>query len=138
MRFHLLTPEIRELIHEGRHEDLVEVLQDMHPSDAATILEGLEIEELAAVLAHMPSDLERDMFGYLSPEVQEDYIDGAGRERVQHVLQGMLSDDRAEFLDRLDDSVRRRLIPLLSAAARATAASASSSSAPGCAASAAI
>ena len=35
MRFHLLTPEIRELIHEGRHEDLVEVLQDMHPSDAA-------------------------------------------------------------------------------------------------------
>jgi len=118
MRFHLLTPEIRELLLEERYADLVEVLQDMHPSDAATVLDGLEVDELAAALEHMPPDLERDLFGYFSPEVQEDYIDGAGRERVQHVLQAMLSDDRAEFLDRLDESVRRRLIPLLSAAAR--------------------
>jgi len=118
MRFHLLTPEIRELLAEGRHADLVEVLQDMHPSDAATILEGLEVEEIASVLAHLPGDFERDVFGYLDPELQEAYVDGAGRERVQHVLQGMLSDDRAEFLDRLDDSIRRRLIPMLSAAAR--------------------
>ncbi|MGC6489489.1 MAG: magnesium transporter [Planctomycetota bacterium] len=118
MRFHLLTPEIRELLTEGRHGDLVEVLQDMHPSDGAQILEGLEIDELAAILTNMPADLERGLFGYLPPEVQEQYVDGAGKERVQHVLQSMLSDDRAEFLDRLDDSVRRRLIPLLSATAR--------------------
>ena len=118
MRFHLLTPEIRELLAEGRHEDLVQVLHDMHPSDAATILEGLEIDELAAAFSNMPGDMERDLFGYLPPEVQEHYVDGAGRERVQHVLQGMLSADRAEFLDRLDETVRRRLIPLLSAAAR--------------------
>ena len=118
MRFHLLTPEIRELLTEGRHEDLVGVLQDMHPSDAATILEGLEVDEVATVLAHMPGDFERDVFGYFDAEVQEAYVDGAGRERVQHVLQGMLSADRAEFLDRLDDPVRRRLIPLLSSTAR--------------------
>ncbi|MCK5941134.1 MAG: magnesium transporter, partial [Planctomycetes bacterium] len=97
---------------------LVQVLQDMHPSDAATILQGLEIDEIASVLAHLPSDFERDVFGYFDPEVQEGYVDGAGRERVQHVLQGLLSDDRAEFLERLDDSVRRRLIPMLSATAR--------------------
>lgn len=118
MRFHLLTPEIRELLAEARHADLVEVLQDMHPSDAAQILEGLEVDELAVVLTNMPPDLERSLFGYLSPEVQEHYVDGAGRERVQHVLQSMLSDDRAEFLDRLDDTVRRQLIPLLSTTAR--------------------
>ena len=118
MRFHLLTPEIRELLSGGRFEDLVDVLQDMHPSDAAQILEGLDVDELATALTHVPADLERSLFGYLSPEVQERYVDGAGRERVQHVLQRMLSDDRSEFLDRLDDSVRRRLIPLLSAAAR--------------------
>ena len=118
MRFHLLTPEIRELLAEGQYEGLVEVLQDMHPSDAAQILEGLEVEELATVLTNMPADLERSLFGYLPPEIQEHYVDGAGRDRVQHVLQSMLSDDRAEFLDRLDDSVRRRLIPLLSTTAR--------------------
>ncbi|HEB52292.1 MAG TPA: magnesium transporter [bacterium] len=118
MRPHLLTPEIRELLDEGRHEDLVEVLTEMHPSDAASILEGLEVDELAAVLAHLPDDFERDVFTYLPPEVQENYVDGAGRERVQQVLQSMLSDDRAEFFDRLDDGVKKRLTPMLSAAAR--------------------
>ncbi|MFK7739652.1 MAG: magnesium transporter [Planctomycetota bacterium] len=118
MRMHLLTPEIRELLAEQRHEELNEVLQDMHPSDAASILEALEIDELATVLGNLPDDFERDVFGYLDPEVQENYVDGAGRERVQHLLQTMLSDDRAEFLDRLDERITKRLVPMLSKAAR--------------------
>jgi magnesium transporter len=118
MRFHLLTPEIRELLAEGRHADLVEVLRDMHPGDAASIIGSLEVDEIAAILAHLPQDFERDVFGYLEPEVQEHYVDGAGRERVQQVVQGMLSDDRAEFLERLDERVRKRLMPMLSTAAR--------------------
>ena len=118
MRFHLVTPEIRELLSEGRYEDLVEVLRDMHPGDAASILGALEVEEIASILGHLPADFERDVFGYLDPEVQEHYVDGAGRERVQQVLQSMLSDDRAEFLDRLDERIKKRLIPMLSAAAR--------------------
>ncbi len=118
MRLHLLTPEIRELLAEGRHRDLVEVLQDMHPSDAATILSALEVDEIATVLAHLPTDFERDVFGYFEPEVQEQYVDGAGRDRVQAVLQAMLSDDRAEFLERLDERVRKQLVPMLPRAAR--------------------
>ena len=119
MRFHLLTPEIRELLAEGQYADLVEVLQDMHPGDAASILGALEVEEIAAILAHLPPDFERDIFGYLEPDVQEHYVDGVGRDRVQQVVQTMLSDDRAEFLERLDENVRKRLMPMLSTAARA-------------------
>ncbi|MGK0153515.1 MAG: magnesium transporter [Neolewinella sp.] len=118
MRFHLLTPEIRELLAEGRHADLVEVLQEMHPGDAASILGALEIEEIATILGHLPQDLERDIFWYLDPEVQEHYVDGVGHDRVQQVVQAMLSDDRAEFFDRLEESVRKRLMPMLSTAAR--------------------
>jgi len=118
MRFHLLTPEIRELLNGGQYEDLVEVLQDMHPGDAASILSGLDVEEIAAILGHLPQDLERDVFGYLEPEVQEHYVDGVGRDSVQQVLQSMRSDDRAEFLERLEENVRKRLMPMLSTAAR--------------------
>lgn len=118
MRIHLLTPEIRELLAEGRHTELTAVLQDMHPGDAASILGALSVEELATVLGHLPSDFERDVFGYLEPDLQEAYVDGAGRERVQNLLQTMLSDDRAEFLDRLDERISKRLIPMLSKAAR--------------------
>lgn len=118
MRFHLLIPEVRELLQEGKQEDLLSVLQEMHPTDAASILSALTVDEIATVLAMLPTDLERDVFGYLEPEVQEEYVAGAGRERVRNVLQSMLSDDRAEFLDRLEPRVRDRLIPLLPNAAR--------------------
>jgi magnesium transporter len=118
MRLHLLIPEVRELLEEGRHQDLLAVLQDMHPSDAAAILSALAIDEITSILTLLPTDFERDVFGYLEPEVQEAYVAGAGRERVKAVLQSMLSDDRAEFLDRLEARVRDRLIPLLPNAAR--------------------
>lgn len=118
MRLPLLVPEIRELLAEGRHADLVSVLQEMHPSDAASIVGGLTVDEVATVLTHLPNDFERDVFGYLEPEVQEHYVAGAGRDRVQQVLQTMLSDDRAAFLERLDERVRAQLIPMLPRAAR--------------------
>jgi magnesium transporter len=118
MRFHLLIPEVREILQEGHLEDLKSVLQDMHPTDAASILSALTVDEIATVLAVLPPDLERDVFGYLEPDVQELYVAGAGRERVKNVLQSMLSDDRAEFLDRLDARVRDQLICLLPNAAR--------------------
>lgn len=118
MRFHLLIPEIRELLAEGNHQDLVSVLQEMHPTDAASVLNALTIDEIAQALGLLPPDFERDVFGYLEPDVQEQYVAGAGRERVQKVLQSMLSDDRAEFLERFEPRVRDQLICMLPTAAR--------------------
>ena len=47
MRIHLLIPEVRELLAEGAHQDLVSVLQEMHPTDAAGILSALTVPEIA-------------------------------------------------------------------------------------------
>ena len=118
MRIHLLIPEVRELLQEGRIDDLRGVLEEMHPTDAAAILSALDIEEIDAILTALPSEIERDIFHYIEPEVQEDYVTGAGRERVRVALGLMLSDDRAQFLERLDERVRDRLIPMLPSAAR--------------------
>lgn len=118
MRFHLLIPEIRELLAEGHHQDLVSVLQEMHPTDAAGVLSALTVDEIAQALALLPPDFERDVFGYLEPDVQEQYVAGAGRERVQKVLQSMLSDDRAEFLERFEPRIRDQLTCMLPSAAR--------------------
>ena len=118
MRIHLLIPEVRELLHEGNEGDLLSVLQEMHPTDAAAILSALQPDEIAKALALLPVDLERDVFGYLEPEVQELLIQGTGRAHAIKVLNSMLSDDRAAFLERLDPRVRDQLIPLLPNAAR--------------------
>lgn len=118
MRIHLLIPEVRELLHDGNEADLVAVLQEMHPTDAADILGALEPQEIAKALALLPTDIERDVFGYLDPDVQEAFVQGAGRASATRLLGTMLSDDRAAFLDRLEPRVRDQLIPLLPNAAR--------------------
>lgn len=118
MRNPLLAPEVRELLQEGRSDDLVSVLREMHPSDAASILSALEPDEVVAVMSLLPLELERDVFGYLEPDVQERFAVGAGRDRIKNVLLSIFSDDRAAFLDSLDERVREKLLPLLSNAAR--------------------
>ncbi len=118
MRNPLLVPEVRELLEEGRPQDVVEVLSEMHPSDAAATLNALSAAEVALLMGKLPVESERDVFGYLDADVQEEFVDGGGRETVKNVLLSMFSDDRAEFLDRLEERVRQKVWPLLSNAAR--------------------
>lgn len=118
MRNPLLVPEVRELLQEGRQHDLVSVLSEMHPSDAASTLNALEPDEVATLMALLPVELERDVFGYLDPDVQEAFVEGGGRDSVKNVLLSMFSDDRAAFLDRLEERVRQKVWPLLTNAAR--------------------
>lgn len=118
MRNPLLAPEVREILQAGKAEDLVAVVQELHPHDAASIISALDPPEVELALSMLPTELERDVFSYLEPEVQERYVLGAGRDRVKEVLLTLLSDDRAEFLERLDERVRHQITPLLSKAAR--------------------
>jgi magnesium transporter len=118
MRNPLLVPEVRELLEEGRPQDVIEVLSEMHPSDAAATLNALDASEVALLMGMLPVELERDVFGYLDPDVQEEFVEGGGRETVKNVLLSMFSDDRAAFLDRLEERVRQKIWPLLTNAAR--------------------
>ena len=118
MRNVLLAPELRELLEAGRTDDLRTLIEDLHPNDAATYLSGLEDHEIVSILTLLPLQLERDVFGYFEPETQESIVLGTGRARVRELLTAMVSDDRAAFLDRLDERVRQQLLPLLTKAAR--------------------
>ena len=118
MRNRLLVPEILEALAEGRHEDLVQGLGALHPNDAASYLEGLEEHQITEVMSLLPIEMERDVFEYFEPELQESIVLGSGRSRVRALLAAMASDDRAEFMDQLDDRVREQMMPLLTKAVR--------------------
>jgi len=118
MRKPPLGPELRELLQEGKRAELREILDDFHPKDAAEMLTCLEPHEVTEIMSLLPIDLERDVFEYLEPELQENIVIGSGRDRVKMLLAAISSDDRAEFLDDLDVRVRNQLIPLLPKAAR--------------------
>ncbi len=119
MRNPLVAPELRELLDEGRHEELRALLEDLHPNDAASILSGLDDKEIVQVLGLLPIQLERDVFLYFEPELQEDIVLGSGRDRLRALLKAIPSDERYEFLDQVDERVRAQLVPLLEQAARA-------------------
>lgn len=114
----LLAPELRELLEEGRADALQEVLGDLHPHDAAEQLAGLSTDEITKVIAGLDLALTKQLFSYLPPDVQEGIVLGGGRDVVQALLSALSSDDRAEFLDRLDERVRDQVFPLLSRVAR--------------------
>ena len=119
MRNRLAVPEILEALEHGRHGDLVSVLGDLHPHDAADLIAGLDDEaKITEVMSLLPIELERDVFEYFEPEVQESIVLGSGRGRLRELLGAMASDDRAEFIERLDERVRKQMLPLLTKAVR--------------------
>ena len=113
MRHRLVVPEILELLEGGQHEDLTRVLGDLHPHDTAEMLAGLPEEQITRVMSVLPIKMERDVFEYFEPDVQESIVLGSGRDRVRALLAAMASDDRAEFLDQLEPRVHEQMLPLL-------------------------
>ena len=115
MRYPPLGPELRELLASGEegHGKLREVLENQHPKEAAEMLTCLSPDEITATMGLLPMEIEQDMFRYFEPDLQEQIVLGSSRSQVQDLLSGLPSDERAEFLDELDDGVRQQLLPLL-------------------------
>jgi len=118
MPHRLVVPEILEALAEGREQDLVQVLGDLHPNDAASLLSGLDEPKITEVMSLLPIEMERDVFEYFDPDVQEAIVRGSGQARLKQLLAAMASDDRAEFMDRLSPPVQESMLPLLTKAAR--------------------
>jgi magnesium transporter len=114
----LLAPEIRELLQEGRIAELSEVLADMHPLDAAGHVAGLATEDINNLMSQVDVRLAKDLFSYLPPDVQEAIVLGSGKAQMTALLSALSSDDRAAFMDQLDERVRDQVWPLLSKVAR--------------------
>lgn len=115
MRNPPLGPELRELLEGGDEglQQLREVLEGYHPNLAAEILTALEPEEITKAMGLLPLEIEQEMFSYFEPDLQEQIVLGSSRARIRELLTALPSDERAVFLDRLDEGVRQQLLPLL-------------------------
>lgn len=114
----LLEPEIRELVQEGRYNDLREILHDLPNADVADILAELDPEKAALAFRFLPHDDAAETFAYLPPEKQEDLIDKMGAESSVHIVESMSADDRARLLDELPAECSQRIVAKLSPESR--------------------
>jgi magnesium transporter len=114
----LLEPEIRELVQEGRYNDLREILHDLPNADVADILAELDPEKAALAFRFLPHDDAAETFAYLPPEKQEDLIDKMGAESSVRIVESMSADDRARLIDELPAECSQRIIARLSPESR--------------------
>lgn len=114
----LLQPEVRELIHQGRFEELREALHLVPPADVADILAALDPKDAAVGFRFLQRDDAADVFAYLNAEKQEELIRELGAEASVSIIEAMSPDDRARLIDELPGEVAQRIVASLSPESR--------------------
>ena len=99
--------EIRNLIEEKNEQEIISMLQDLHPADIAEILAALALDEAmfvyllldaemaSEVLVEIPEDERNKLLNVLSPDVI-----------ARQYIEFMDSDDAADILGSLDEDVK--------------------------------
>lgn len=114
----LLLPEIRQMILEGDDPGLSEIMNELHPASIAEFAEGLETEEVWALLAHGSVSRQAEVFPFFSREKEQELIGGVGEAHMSKLLEAMPHDDRVALLKRCDKETIDGLLPLVAKADR--------------------
>ncbi|MBW2121278.1 MAG: magnesium transporter [Deltaproteobacteria bacterium] len=118
MRGALFVPELRELVAAGNRDTIREVFADLHPSDGAELISGLEPHEIMDILAIVGNRASIEIFEQLDLPVQKACLEKAGPKAVLPFIEGMSPDDRVDLIKEVEPEIAERLMPLLAQAER--------------------
>ena len=76
---------------------------EMHPSDIAKILKGLDDEAFAAAIKLVPKDLVGDVALALPDRYFDDVVENLSVDELSHAVSELESDDQAEFMQELEE-----------------------------------
>ncbi|MCS7047017.1 MAG: magnesium transporter [Gemmataceae bacterium] len=115
----LFGPEVRLLLQENDVEGMKAFLEHLHPATVAETLSGdLEVEQVWKFLEHTSIPQQAAIFEYFPTEWQIKLVEGAGKERMAHLIEKMSHDDRVNLLRRLSPRVAESLLRLVDEADR--------------------
>lgn len=115
----LFGPEVRYLLQENDVEGMKAFLENLHPATVAEALSGdLEVEHVWKFLENTTIRHQASIFEYFPIEWQVKLVEGAGKERMAHLIEKMSHDDRVELLRRLMPRVAENLLRLVDEADR--------------------
>ena len=111
------TEELRALADDGRIEELVETLTelDIHPSDVADLIEGLDGEEQRAVLRTLPAEMASEALAEMEEgEERDELVASLDPSITASLLHEMADDDAADLLGDLEPGEQERILDALS------------------------
>lgn len=115
----LFGPEVRYLLQENDVEGMKAFLENLHPATVAESLSGdLEVEQVWKFLENTSIRHQAAIFEYFPIDWQVKLVEGAGKERMAHLIEKMSHDDRVDLLRRLMPRVAENLLRLVDEADR--------------------
>ena len=111
---HLLLPEILELLHAGRLNELHTFIIQQPPPEIAELLTAIADKDRVLLFRVLPRHLADDVFSLLDPPFQNRLLQELAQEEVRQVLAALPPDDRTALFEELPALVTQRLLGLLS------------------------
>ncbi|MEJ5258678.1 MAG: magnesium transporter [Anaerohalosphaeraceae bacterium] len=114
----ILIPELRELLASGDTETIRKFCQQNHPGNVAELISGLEPAEIWQVLHLLEPPLRAEIFSFFDLNKQVELATGPSRKDMARLLEEMPPDDRADLVQKLDESLLEEILPLVAKAER--------------------
>lgn len=108
-----LVESVRDLIRTGSADELITLINDLHPADIVDILESLTDPERTAFFNTIPVEKAADIVQELEPDDQAEVIEFMGRSRSSQILREMDSDDAADLIGELSKEDQDELLDLM-------------------------
>ena len=102
--------ELRELLAARKYTNIRQFLVELNEADIAFLMEELEDEERLKVYRILPKDLAADVFSYLEFDSQEAIITSLSDREAGSVIDNLMADDAADFLEEMPANVVERLL----------------------------
>lgn len=104
---------IRELLEQGRYDDIKAAFESIPAADAARVLLDLPERQRALVFRLLDKGTALEAFEQLETADQQELLEALQDHEVLHLLEGMSADDRARLLDEMPAKVATRLLARL-------------------------
>ncbi|MCA8987507.1 MAG: magnesium transporter [Planctomycetaceae bacterium] len=115
----LLLPDLRLMLIENDTRAMSELGEVLFPADTAELLAELAPEEAVTVLMQIRLERRVEIFVFLPLQFQIELVEKMDRKDLSRLLEEMAADDRVDLLERLDPGHVERLLPLIAQAERA-------------------
>ena len=102
--------ELKRLLAAKKYTNIRQFLAELNEADIAFLMEELEEEERLKVYRILPKDLAADVFSYLEVDSQEAIINSLSDREAGNVIDNLMADDAADFLEEMPANVVERLL----------------------------
>ena len=106
--------ELRELLETKQYTGLRQELMELNEADIAAIMEEMEEKEMLKIFRILPKDLAAEVFAYMEVENQQFIITSLSERDAANIIDNLMADDAADFLEEMPASVVKKLLSLAS------------------------